>query len=112
MITLQFLKELGFDSIIIPKPEGSLLEKIIGPAAMVLAPDDNVRNGLFIHENNKLLVAFNDTNSTITFGVCRNWTKYFEDPKKAEWLLSLNREKSNEKDIKATFIMIVKNHNT
>jgi len=68
--------------------------------------------GLFIDKNNKLLGACNDTNSTIIFDVCRNWITYFEDPKKAEWLLSSHRKKSNEKNIKAIFIMIVKNHNT
>lgn len=64
--------------------------------------------GPFIHKNNKLLVVCNDTNSTITFDVCRNWITYFKNPKKAEWLLSLHREKSNEKNIKTIFIMIVK----
>ncbi len=110
MITLQFLKELGFSTIMISKPESSPPENIIGPATMLWAPEDNVRNGIFIHENSELLVVFNDKQSIITFGICHNWTKYFEDPKKAEWLLSLNREKSNEKNIKGIFNMIVKDY--
>ena len=110
-MTKSFLKELGFDIIMIPKPENSPPESIIGPATGLLVVNDEVRNGTFLHESNALLVAFNDATSTITFGICHTWTQYFDAPaSSAKWLLSLSRWKSDEKKIKETFYSIVKNH--
>jgi hypothetical protein len=111
MITLKLMEELGFSIIMIPKPGDSPAESIIGPATSILVVNDEVRKGIFLHRNNHLLVAFNDTKNIISFGICNNWTKYFDTPANStEWLLSLNRDKSDENEIKKIFTKIVKNH--
>lgn len=111
MITLQFLEELGFSIIMIPKSGNSPAESIIGPATGLLVVNDEVRKGTFLHESNKLLVAFNDAQSIITFGIYHNWTKYFDTPaNSAKWLLSLNRDKGDEKEIKKIFTKTVQQY--
>ncbi|SRR5574344_2604530 len=111
MITETFLKKLGFENISISKPESSSSEEnIIEPANKFWTINKDVHNGIFIHKNNKLLVTFNKANSTIIFGTCDDWTKYFENPQKALWLMSLHRDKSDEKYIKKVFTMVVIDH--
>lgn len=109
---LSFLQKLGFESITITIPKGSVSDGIIEPATGLEIFEDKIFKGTFIHKRNpKLLVAFQKKEFTITFGLFKNWKKYFENPaNNAKWLLSIKQWESDDEMIQEIFKTIVKIH--
>lgn len=109
---LSFLQKLGFESITITIPKGSVSDGIVEPATGLKILEDKILKGTFIHKKNpKLLVAFQGEESKIIFGLFKNWKKYFETPaNNAKWLLSINKWESDDEMIQEIFKTIVKRH--